>query len=118
MKLRITLNRIACFLIGTIALFTYWRSDARPIFQNSPHVTIKAASAIAFESGNTEAVLVVSREGSTTQALTVRLTIGGSATNGVDYTTIPNQVQIPAGATSTEIHIKSIDDSIVDTRFH
>ena len=114
MKLRITLNRIACFLIGTITLFTYWRSDARPIFQNSPHVTIKAASAIAFESGNTEAVLIVSRDGSTTQALTVRLTIGGSATNGVDYTATPTQVQIPGGATSTEIHIKSIDDSIVE----
>ena len=114
MKLQITFNKVACLFVGVTTMIAYCSSEARPVFQNSPHVTIKAAPAIAFESGGTEAVLIVSRDGSTTQALPVRLTINGSATNGVDYTAIPNEVQIPAGATTTEIHIKSIDDSIVE----
>jgi hypothetical protein len=42
------------------------------------------------------------------------LTIGGNATNGVDYTTIPNQIQIPAGSATTVLHIKPIDDAQVE----
>ena len=82
--------------------------------QGAPHLTINATSSTGFESLSGEAVFVVTRDGSTAQPLTVRLNIGGSATNGVDYATMPNQIQIPAGSVSTEIRIRPIDDSQVE----
>jgi len=79
--------------------------------QGAPHLTITATNATAFESGPAEGVFVISRDGSTTQPLAVHLTIGGNATNGVDYVSIPNQVQIPAGAASLEVRVRPLDDS-------
>jgi hypothetical protein len=79
--------------------------------QGAPHLTIAAINATAAESGPTEGVFVINRDGSTTQPLTVRLTISGSATNGVDYVSIANQVQIPAGAASVDVRVRPIDDS-------
>jgi hypothetical protein len=74
-------------------------------------LTLKTTSATAFEAGSGDGVFVISRDGSTAQALTVHLTISGTATNGVDYSSIPNQVQIPAGAASVEVRVRPIDDS-------
>jgi hypothetical protein len=80
-------------------------------FQGAPRLTITATNPTASESGPTEGVFVISRDGSTAQALTVHLTIGGAATNGVDYVSIPNEVQISAGAASVEVRVRPIDDS-------
>jgi len=78
--------------------------------QGAPHLTITATTRTASESGPTEGVFVITRDGSTAQALTVHLTIGGSATNGVDYGLLSNEVQILAGAASAEVRIRPIDD--------
>jgi uncharacterized protein (TIGR02145 family) len=43
---------------------------------------------------------------------TIRYTIGGTATNGIDYTTIPDSVIIPAGMDSTFIVIQALMDNI------
>jgi uncharacterized protein (TIGR02145 family) len=45
---------------------------------------------------------------------TINYIIGGTATNGVDYTTIPNSVIIPAGMDSTFIVISPVMDNIVE----
>ncbi len=45
---------------------------------------------------------------------TITFTIGGSATNGVDYTTIPTSVTIPAGATSTTLTIHPVQDALTE----
>ncbi|MFH1936266.1 MAG: choice-of-anchor L domain-containing protein [Bacteroidota bacterium] len=42
----------------------------------------------------------------------INYTIGGTAINGVDYTTIPNFVTIPAGQSSTTLTISPIYDGI------
>jgi uncharacterized protein (TIGR02145 family) len=45
---------------------------------------------------------------------TINYVIGGTATNGVDYTTIPDQVIIPAGMDSTYIVIHPFIDGITE----
>src|SRR4029453_10356048 len=52
------------------------------------------------------------RTGSTAAALTVNYTIGGTATNGTDYTTIPTSVMIPAGWAPAPITVTPIDDTL------
>jgi hypothetical protein len=47
----------------------------------------------------------ITRTGNTSQALTVKYTIRGTAKNGIDYQSIPNAVTIPAGASEAAIAI-------------
>lgn len=45
---------------------------------------------------------------------TVNFTVGGTATNGVDYTNIGNSITIPAGDTVTYLNIHPIADGLVE----
>src|SRR5204862_2609844 len=58
----------------------------------------------------------VSRSGGTNANLDllVNYSIGGSASNGVDYVQIPNSVTIPGGASSSTVNIVPIDDTLVE----
>jgi hypothetical protein len=58
-----------------------------------------------------DAIFTVSRYGSTNSDLTVNYDIGGTATNGVDYVTLPGSVTIPAGQSAAAITIVPIDGS-------
>ncbi|MFH2094586.1 MAG: choice-of-anchor L domain-containing protein, partial [Bacteroidota bacterium] len=49
-----------------------------------------------------------------TSPLTITWTIGGTATNGVDYTMIPNSIVIPTGSDSVGIWIHPIADGITE----
>ena len=60
-------------------------------------MTIYTRDSTASETGRQPGVIRVQRTGDTTNPLTVNLSIGGTATNGTDYTTVPTTVTIPAG---------------------
>jgi gliding motility-associated-like protein len=47
-------------------------------------------------------------------AVTVNLTVTGTATNGTDYNTIPSSVIIPAGQTSVTIPMNAVNDLIAE----
>jgi len=47
-------------------------------------------------------------------ALVVYYRIGGTASNGVDYQTLPGTVTIPEGAVSALIEVDPIDDLLVE----
>ena len=79
---------------------------------SAPAVTISASPATATEGGGTGQFLV-RRTGSTAAALTVNLTVGGTATAG-DYATLPTTVVIPAGASSAAITVRPTDDTAVE----
>ena len=49
-----------------------------------------------------------------TSAYPVSFGISGTATNGVDYTSIPNSVLIPAGQTSADVVIHPLTDGITE----
>ena len=78
-----------------------------------PTVTVVATDANAAEAATPDTgTFTVSRTGSTAAALTVNYTVGGTATNGTDYTTIPTSVVIPAGSASATITVTPIDDAV------
>ena len=78
-----------------------------------PVVTIVATDPTASVSGDPGAFTVY-RAGDTNGPITVFYNIGGTASNGVDYVTLPNTVLIPAGATSAQIAVTPIVDTNAD----
>ncbi len=78
-----------------------------------PVVTIVATDPFASVTGDPGAFTVY-RDGSTNNSITVFYAIGGTASNGVDYETLPYTVTIPAGATSAQIVVKPIVDTQPD----
>ena len=81
-----------------------------------PTVTVGATDANAAEAATPNTgTFTVSRTGSTAAALTVNYTVGGTATNGTDYTTIPTSVVIPAGSASATITVTPIDDTVSES---
>lgn len=82
-----------------------------------PFVSIVATDPFAREGANSSAGLntatfIVRRTGETTSDLDVPLDIRGTASNGVDYETIPGHVTIPAGSRSAQIVVTPIDDNL------
>ena len=56
-------------------------------------------------------VITIARTGATTAALTVQYSLGGTATNGVAYITLPVSVVIPAGTNSAQVLVTPKDFS-------
>jgi hypothetical protein len=74
-------------------------------------VTIMAPDPTAAETPPLETgTLVVERTGSTAAALTVNFTVGGTAMQGTDYSSIGTSVSIPAGSTTANITVTPFDD--------
>src|SRR5436190_17407735 len=48
------------------------------------------------------------------EGLVVHFTIGGTATNGVDYGKIGSEVTIPAGQSQVQIKVRPFDDTKVE----
>jgi hypothetical protein len=76
-----------------------------------PVATI-AATSTAAEAALRAGVFTVSRSGDHAEALTVRYTVGGTATAGSDYVALPGAVTIPAGAASATIAVVPLDDTL------
>ncbi|NEU76052.1 LysM peptidoglycan-binding domain-containing protein [Hassallia byssoidea VB512170] len=83
-----------------------------------PTITISANDANASETLTGQIAnpgqFTFTRTGSTTSALTVNYAVGGTATNGVDYSTLTNSVTFTAGASTAIININPIDDSVFE----
>ncbi len=78
-----------------------------------PVVTIFAVDPLARE-GTPEnpAMFRIRRTGGTNESLTVRFTVRGTASNGVDYARIPTEVTIPAGRQTIRVPIAPVDDRL------
>ncbi len=76
---------------------------------NLPSVAIYATDPTALE-GTSSGSFTLIRHGDTSGALTVDLTISGTASNGVDYTQIPTTATIPAGSLAVDIPVDPIVD--------
>ncbi|MEE6161252.1 Calx-beta domain-containing protein [Cylindrospermopsis raciborskii DSH] len=50
----------------------------------------------------------------TTSALTVNIAISGTASNGIDYSTIPTTVTFAAGSTTLVVNLNVIDDTLAE----
>jgi hypothetical protein len=81
--------------------------------QNSatnPVVTIVAPDPTAFE-GTSSGAFTLIRYGPTNNAVAVNVRLSGTASNGVDYVTIPNVISIAAGTLATDIKVDPIEDT-------
>src|SRR6185312_11753279 len=79
-----------------------------------PVVTITSIDTTAAEPGTDTASFTIARTGDTTAPLTVQLRISGTASNGVDYATLPTSVTLPAGVPSTNIVVTPLNDSTAE----
>jgi N-acetylneuraminic acid mutarotase len=88
--------------------------ELTPADASTPVLNVSAPDANASENGPTPRSFTITRTGSLDQPLVVYYTIGGSATNGVDYDTIVSPVTIPAGQSSLQVTINPKDDAIAE----
>ncbi|MEO8066289.1 MAG: choice-of-anchor L domain-containing protein [Flavobacteriales bacterium] len=81
---------------------------------NSIDLEVVTASADGtLTEGCTDAVFTITRPGSEDD-IDVTVTVGGSATNGTDYTSIPTVITIPDGQDSISFPIEAFEDNIVE----
>ncbi len=78
-----------------------------------PMVTVKASDPFASRTGDTGTFTFL-RHGNTNADLNLYFTIGGTASNGVDYVEIPQTVTIPAGHFANSVTITPIDNGETD----
>ena len=79
-----------------------------------PSITLENVPTEALEEGYSTANLILRRNGPGTQALTVALNISGSATNGVDYDSLPANVTFGSGKRTLTLTVDPILDGIED----
>lgn len=80
-----------------------------------PQVSIAATDAAASEANvSNTGLFTVTRTGNLTDSLTVQLGTSGTATNGVDYSTIGTTVVIPALASTATVGLTAIADSLAE----
>lgn len=111
MKTSRWLYAIAALLLGAFGFNSNLRA-ADPSWP--PLVLVIASDADAAESGSDPARFLVVRVGSPNSPLTVNYAMGGTASNGVDYVTLPGSVTIPAGAYFAPVDVTPIDDYLVE----
>lgn len=76
------------------------------------HFTSPLASTTDAIEGCNDAIITFSLSDLATSPYVINYTIGGTATNGVDYTNVPNSVTIPTGQDSVNLIIHPILDGI------
>lgn len=77
-----------------------------------PEITISSSQTNMYERvGANTGEIILTRVGSTDEALTVNLQVAGTAVSGTDYQPLPASVVIPVGATSTNVSVTPLNNS-------
>lgn len=79
-----------------------------------PRVTVVAGDAEASENGDNSGTFVVTRSGSLSSALTVTVSFGGSAENGIDYSSLNTTVSFAPGIREVTLTVDPFADSFVE----
>ena len=106
----LTVTASAGYVIGASSAATVTIHDATA----ATLVSVTATDPVASESGADTGTFRFARTGSTASALTVSYSVGGTATNGVDYTAISGTAVIPATQSSVNLTIVPIADGVVE----
>lgn len=105
----VTLTSSSLYSIGASGSATVTIIDS-----DLPTVSASASVASVSEKSSQSGLIVVSRVGLTTSALTVGYTVSGTAVSGTDYTALTGSVTIPIGATSANITVTPLWDAVYD----
>jgi len=103
----LTVNPDPRYLVGTPGTATVTITDL-------PTVTIVATDASAGETGPDTGTFTVTRSFSTPAPFSVLYTISGTASNGVDYTTISSPLVLPLNQPSATITITPLSDALTE----
>jgi N-acetylneuraminic acid mutarotase len=79
-----------------------------------PVVTLTTPDANAAEQDRDTGTFTITRTGATTTALNVNYTLSGTATNTADYDTLTGVATIPAGASSVNVIVRPVDDTLAE----
>ncbi|ABK17000.1 Calx-beta domain-containing protein [Syntrophobacter fumaroxidans] len=80
-----------------------------------PTFTIRAVVPVAHEQPRAAGRFKITRTGPSNRAVTVRYTVGGTATPGDDYTTLSGSVRLAAGVKSATLTVIPVSDGIADS---
>jgi|688.fasta_scaffold28952_3 Ca2+-binding RTX toxin-like protein len=105
----LTLATGAGYTVGTTTAVTGTITN-----DDFPSITLAVAPASVLENGTPNLVYTFTRTGPTSNALTVNYSIGGTATNGTDYTTIVTSVTFAAGSTTATVTVDPTADTIIE----
>ena len=97
---------------GSISYGLAWESQIIALPVVSVAATDNSASEFGVDNATFEIERALTEE--LNQALTVHFTIGGSATNGLDYGMLANSVTIPAGSLNTAISVNPLTDILAE----
>jgi subtilisin family serine protease len=101
------------YTVGVYSVGTASTATVTILDDDLPTISVAASDASAGETANPGA-FTLTRTGATDSALTVNLAMGGTATNGTDYTTIPATVTFAAGSATAKVTLSPVDDLVVE----
>ncbi|AKV70102.1 beta strand repeat-containing protein [Microcystis panniformis] len=80
-----------------------------------PSITLAISPSSVTEDGTSNLIYIFIRTGDTTNPLTVNYSIGGTATNGTDYTLLPTSVTFEANSAIATVIVDPTADTIVES---
>lgn len=95
-------------------LFQEAADDVEPPPAPKALVSVSAVDADASENGSAPGVFRLARSGDASSSLTVLFSVMGSATNGVDYETLPTSVMFPQDHATVDVTVTPKTDSLVE----
>jgi hypothetical protein len=105
----LTLTTVAPYELGAPETATVTITDT-----NSPLVSVMAFDSTASETGADFGTFRFARTGSTAAPLTVTFTVTGTATNGVDYQSVPVTVTFGVGQATADLVVIPLVDADAD----
>jgi hypothetical protein len=107
LSIRVRKWSLTAALTGAIFL-----AEAQPMIPapGPPFVSVQATDPLASEPGNNPGSFTISRAGNTNSALAIVFSLGGTASNGVDYATIPTSITLAAGQLFSNIAVTPISE--------
>jgi hypothetical protein len=79
-----------------------------------PSITLAVSPSSVTEDGTSSLIYIFMRTGDTTNPLTVNYTVGGTATNGTDYTSIPTTVIFESNSAIATVIVDPTADTTVE----
>ena len=95
------------------------QEEARVVIHDQPATPVRSVVSIVAvdpfaREGTNSAAFVVTRTGNANFPLVVRYALSGTASNSVDYETVPGWLTIPAGEHRARLLIKPLEDHQID----
>ena len=95
-------------------LFQEAADEVEPTPAPKALVSVSAVDADASENGSAPGVFRLARSGDASSSLTVLFSVMGTATNGVDYETLPTSVMFPEDHATVDVTVTPKTDSLVE----